>query len=113
MSDINSNEYLKKLNEEKKNENKKIQYKSKKLKKKLLIDLYPELLNEWNYEKNKEININLITIGSHLIVWWICPNKHNYQARIFNRTLRKTKCKICHHDKYRKINKNIKFKLKF
>lgn len=37
----------------------------------LLID-NKKLINEWNYEKNKDMDINKITLGSNKKVWWIC-----------------------------------------
>lgn len=29
----------------------------------------PEIAAEWNYERNKDIDLNTITIGSHKKVW--------------------------------------------
>ena len=40
----------------------------------LLIIKHPELLSEWDYEKNNAnmINVNTITCGSHIKAWWKC-----------------------------------------
>ena len=35
----------------------------------LLINKFPDIAKEWNYEKNVDIDINKITYGSMLIVW--------------------------------------------
>lgn len=44
----------------------------------------PELLQEWDYKKNK-MKPNTITRGYKEKIWWICPNGHSYQARISNK----------------------------
>ncbi len=36
------------------------------------ITEYKNLVDEWNYEKNKDININKITYGTKKKVWWKC-----------------------------------------
>ena len=46
-----------------------------------LATLRPELLKEWNYEKNK-IKPEEITVGSGKKVWWTCEKGHSYQAVI-------------------------------
>ena len=45
-----------------------------------------KLVKEWNYEKNKDIDINKITLGSNKKVWWICDKGHEWQAVIASRT---------------------------
>lgn len=48
-------------------------------------DNYPELLDEWDYEKN--INgPETYTKGSAQKVWWICKNKHSWKTSIGSRT---------------------------
>lgn len=59
-------------------------------------DKYPHLLNEWDKEKNKDIDPYDICPGSDKKVWWLCPEKkHSYQTKINNRTKGQTKCPIC------------------
>lgn len=41
-----------------------------------------KLIKEWNYEKNKDINIDLLTIGSSKIVWWKCEKEQEWEARV-------------------------------
>ena len=48
--------------------------------------LFPNLVKEWDYKKNKKLKPNQFTHGSDKKVWWICKNKHEYQAAIGSRT---------------------------
>ena len=43
------------------------------------------LVREWNYKKNKDIDINKITSGSHKKVWWICSQHHEWAADVSSR----------------------------
>lgn len=57
--------------------------------------LYPELMKEWNFEKNNE-DPSTLSKHSNKIVWWKCPlNNCSYKASIDSRTVRLTQCKIC------------------
>ena len=48
-------------------------------------DNHPELLDEWDYQKN--INgPETYTRGSAKKVWWICRNRHSWKASIGSRT---------------------------
>ncbi len=33
-----------------------------------------DLMQEWDYEANKDLDPTKINIGSHKKVWWICKN---------------------------------------
>ncbi len=51
--------------------------------KKILAIEHPELLDEWDYNKNSSICApEEITVGSHKKVWWKCENGHSWQAEI-------------------------------
>ena len=68
-----------------------------------LLSLRPDLILEWNYDKNIEINPKDITIGSQKTVWWKC-NKgvdHEWQAKISMRTRKNNPsgCPICSNQK--------------
>lgn len=52
------------------------------------------LLNEWDYEKNKDITPNEISYGSANKVWWRCSNGHEYDATPNHRT-RGMSCPYC------------------
>lgn len=47
---------------------------------------YPELLAEWDNERNVGLNPSDVTAGSHKIIWWRCKNKHSWKAMVKNRT---------------------------
>lgn len=57
----------------------------------------PNLLKEWDYDRNKDINPTTISYGSKKKVWWLCPLGHNYKAAVSHRTTSKTptSCPIC------------------
>ena len=46
---------------------------------------FPELLDEWDYEKNLPIIPDYFSKGSDVKVWWICKNGHSFQQKIANR----------------------------
>ena len=54
-----------------------------------------ELMDEWDYEANKDLNPKEITIGSGKKVWWKCHNGHKYAQTIHKRTLRGYSCPYC------------------
>lgn len=58
-------------------------------------DNYPELLKEWNYQRNIGIDPYSYTSKSAKKVWWTCPKGHDYQSVIYSRTKNKTGCPIC------------------
>ena len=57
------------------------------------------LVKEWNHKRNKDIDINKITSGSHKKVWWICSNGHEWDAVINNSTNGYNKCPFCKGEK--------------
>lgn len=55
----------------------------------------PELLAEWDYKKNKDIDINTVMHGSHQKAWWKCKEcGYEWQASISNRAKGKG-CPLC------------------
>lgn len=55
--------------------------------------LLPDLLKEWDYDKNQGISPQKIGIGYSKKVWWKCSHGHSYQALISNR--QKAGCPYC------------------
>ena len=45
-----------------------------------LATTHPELLKEWDYEKNTEFTPDNIKAGSNYKVWWKCINGHSWEA---------------------------------
>ena len=55
-----------------------------------------DLINEWDAEKNTEINPDMIHFRSKKKAWWRCGKCNTrWQASIVNRTARNTGCPIC------------------
>ena len=46
----------------------------------------PEVAQEWNFEKNKNLTPDQVTVCSNKKVWWKCKNGHEYEASINQRT---------------------------
>ena len=59
----------------------------------------PDLVEEWNYTKNPNLNPTQVTKGSNRKVWWTCSQcQHEWQATIINR-VKGTGCPICRKKK--------------
>ena len=50
-----------------------------------LVTLRPDLMEQWDYEKNT-IDPRETTVASHDKVWWKCGLGHSYSAVVFSRT---------------------------
>ncbi len=60
----------------------------------------PELLKEWDYEKNIILPTD-VSAGTHAKVWWKCPFGHSYQAMIYNRTGNThSGCTVCNKENH-------------
>lgn len=59
-----------------------------------LATMRPNLVKEWNYEKNGELTPYDVVYGSKKSVWWICSLGHEWKATIQNR-FTGTGCPIC------------------
>ena len=67
----------------------------------------PELVKEWNFEKNDKLSFfpDKITSGSQKKVWWICQKGHEWKETVYNRNKKKFGCPICSgHQVLRKYN---------
>lgn len=56
--------------------------------------VYPELIAEWDVEKNRGMTPKNFSANSHTKVWWRCKNGHAWQADISSRN-RKLGCPYC------------------
>ena len=63
-----------------------------------LVETYPELSKEWDYEKNS-IDISLVSVNSNKKVWWVCSKEHSFQASVVSRTRNKSGCPYCNNQK--------------
>ena len=59
-----------------------------------LQSVNPTLAKEWDYEKNNGLTPADVTPNSHLKVWWMCGQGHEWQATIGNRH-RRNGCPYC------------------
>ena len=56
---------------------------------------YPNLLAEWNYQKNESLAPSKIKHRSEKVVWWICQKGHEWEAPVVRRTNRGSGCPFC------------------
>lgn len=54
-----------------------------------------ELMKYWDYKKNKNLNLDKLTLGSSKIAWWKCDKGHSYDAKIKRKNYEKIICPIC------------------
>jgi hypothetical protein len=56
--------------------------------------LKPDLLTEWDYEKN-DINPYEIRPGSHKIIYWKCEKEHSWSTPLYSRSSGNFSCPYC------------------
>lgn len=56
---------------------------------------HPEVLTEWDYEKNRDIDPGTLFYRSTKIVWWKCKNGHSWKKSIYSRTYNNSRCPYC------------------
>lgn len=69
-----------------------------------IVTLHPELLIEWDYNRN-DMHPSVISPSSQRRIWWICKKnpEHSWRAAVFSRSINKTGCPRCIHMGYSKI----------
>lgn len=78
-----------------------------KMKNNILSEKYPELVSEWNYERNGNLKPSDVTANSKLRVWWKCSYGHEWETSILHRTYRKSSCPTCQSIKHSRAVINI------
>lgn len=63
---------------------------------------YPELLSEWDDQRNEGLNPVDFAPNSSKKIWWRCANGHSWQSIISNRTRLRSGCPECARAKARK-----------
>ena len=58
----------------------------------------PELLDEWDYEKNTDTLPTAVSRNSMKIVWWKCSSSHSWRAKITDRTIERKGCYLCERE---------------
>ena len=70
-----------------------------------LLSLFPKVATEWHPTKNGSSRPEEFASRSHKKVWWLCPNRHEYDSLISNRTREKpTGCPYCSGQKVSEDN---------
>ena len=59
-----------------------------------LATRYPELARQWHPTKNGPLTPSDVLPGSHQLVWWLCPNGHEWRAQVKSR-VSGAGCPIC------------------
>ena len=54
-----------------------------------------QLMKEYNYEKNNDIDLNILKPFSSKKIWWKCKNGHELEAKIITRVSGYRKCPFC------------------
>ena len=62
-----------------------------------LESLRPDLIKEWDYEKNTTLLPSMVSVGSTKKIWWKCSHGHEWEATISDRTRikKETNCPFC------------------
>lgn len=81
------------------------QHSLKERKLKSIVYSHPDLLKEWDYEKNENLKPSYFSLGSEQKVWWICSKGHSYESMISNRTKQNTGCPYCAGNNKKKVYK--------
>lgn len=56
---------------------------------------FPNVAEEWNYERNEPLTPRNVLAGSHKKVWWRCEKGHEWEATIASRTCNENGCPVC------------------
>ena len=56
---------------------------------------FPDLLSEWDTEKNSPLLPTQVMPGAHRKVWWRCPKGHIWQASVASRVTSNAGCPFC------------------
>lgn len=67
-----------------------------------------ELMSEWDYEKNVDLDPNTLTAGSNKKAWWICKHcGHKWRTAIHHRAIGKQDCPKCRYLLKKHIASNL------
>jgi len=75
-----------------------------------LATLFPDLINDWNYEKNYPLEPDEVTKGSSKKVWWKCHVcEYEWMDKVYDRSMAKRMCPRC-RKKYSNKRRDNKIK---
>ena len=61
-----------------------------------------QLMAEWGWDKNNDLDPSTVSCGSSKKVWWTCKEGHEWEAQIKNRT-KGSGCPHCYHARQRNL----------
>ena len=68
-----------------------------------------ELMKDWDYEKNTDLNPQILTLGSNKKAYWICSYCGNsWKTSIYNRALQGHNCTHCNINRRKELKNNLK-----
>ena len=56
---------------------------------------FTNLLQEWDYEKNVDVDPQHVSAQANIQAWWKCKDGHSWQAWVYNRTGNGSGCPFC------------------
>ena len=56
---------------------------------------HPNLVKEWDYDKNAPLSPDDVSAGSPRRVWWVCKHGHEWNTRILSRGTQNSGCPYC------------------
>lgn len=69
-----------------------------------LFTMYPNLKNEWDTELNKDIDVNILPLGSHTKVWWKCLKcGYSWKTELRQRVKGLGKCPNCYQSNKKQL----------
>ena len=60
-----------------------------------LKTVFPDIAEDWNYEKNGNLKPENVTAYSNKKVWWKCELGHEWESDVSSRTIRPSHCPYC------------------
>ncbi len=70
----------------------------RKLKERSLLVEKPELVKEWDFDKNTLLPEDVFS-SENIMIWWKCEKGHSWKAHLYMRSWRKTTCPHCRGSK--------------
>lgn len=83
------------------------------MEKKKYISEIPELMKEWDWNANGDLDPTKLTVGCNKKVWWKCHFcGHKWQTSIYHRAQGEQRCPSCHHGRWSKIRRGLNTQIK-
>ena len=77
-----------------------------------LATVFPDLVTEWDYLKNKSLGPTNLVQGTHAKAWWLCSEGHSYLTAISSRTSFGVGCPECANTGYSTVTAGILYFIK-